>query len=64
MKRRPWTEGDGDELDGNGEKMNGEATTVRERRPVTEKKEVADGRSADATIAVGQNRRIASLPHL
>ena len=25
-------EGDGDELDGNGEKMNGEATTVCERR--------------------------------
>ena len=72
MNRPPWTEGDGDELDGNGERTNGEAAMVCERRPVTEKKNVADaqsdgcrdevagGRSAGATIAAGQNRRVGS----
>jgi len=49
---------------------------VCERRPVTEKKNVADarsdgcrdevagGRSAGATIAAGQNRRVGSPLHL
>ena len=61
MNRRPRTEGDGDELDGNGERTNGEATTMCERRLVTEKKEVVGGRSAGVTIAAGKNRRVGSL---
>ena len=61
MNRRPQTEGDGDELDRNGEKMNGEATTVHERRPVMEKKTLNGGRSADVMIVAGQNRCIDSL---
>ena len=54
-------------------RTNGEAAMVCERRPVTEKKnvdgarsdgcrdEVAGSRSAGATIAAGQNRRVGSL---
>ena len=63
MNRWPWMEGDGDELDKNGVRTNGEATTVCEWRSVTEKKEVTGGRSAGATIATEQNRRVGSLLH-
>ena len=48
-------------LDGNGERTNGEATTVCEWRPVTEKKTLNGGRSADAMIATGKNRHVGSL---